>query len=382
MRIWLDLSNSPHVLLFAPVARRLAADGHTVLVTARDNAQTVELARQRWPSVDVLGAESPRGVTAKAGSLAGRVRSLAAWARRNDVDVALSHNSYAQIVAAAIRRIPVVTAMDFEHQPANHLAFRLSTRVLLPRALDGNEEVRRQGAGRRARYYDGFKEEIALGDFEPDAEILQRIGVDAPSGTTVVVARTPPSRALYHRFENPLFLYALEQISSDAHSRCVILCRHPEQRDELRRLGLANCTIPDRAVDSRSLMAAADLVLGAGGTMTREAALLGVPTVSVFAGRRSAVDAQLEREGRLRFARRAADIVPVRPRAAPPRHPDDLRTRADVLVDRFIAVVEEVAHVRRASVGSISSGRRRRRSPSSRRAGADSLGDTAPRRHP
>jgi predicted glycosyltransferase len=350
MRIWLDLSNSPHVLLFAPVARRLAADGHTVLVTARDNAQTVELARQKWPSVDVIGAESPRGVTAKARSLAGRVRELAAWARANDVEIALSHNSYAQLVAAAIRRIPAVTAMDFEHQPANHLAFRLATRILLPRALEGNDAVRRQGARRRARYYDGFKEEIALGDFAPDADILRRIGVDAEPGTVVVVARTPPSRALYHRHENPVFLSALEQISSDPRCRCVVLCRFPEQAAELGRLRLANCIVPDRAVDSRSLMAAADLVLGAGGTMTREAALLGVPTISVFAGRRAAVDTQLEAEGRLRFAQRVADIVPVRPRSAAPRTPAELGARADELVDRFVAVVEEAAHARPASL--------------------------------
>jgi uncharacterized protein len=343
VRIWVDLSNSPHVPLFAPVTRRLVAEGHTVLVTARDNAQTVELARQAWPTVDVIGSESPPGLTAKARSLGGRVGELVRWAGANDIDVALSHNSYAQIVAAAIRRIPAVTAMDFEHQPANHLAFRLSTRILLPRALKGSYEVRRQGADGRATYYDGFKEEIALGDFEPDTQILSRLGIDAGPGTVVVVARTPPSRALYHRFENPVFLDALEQISSDPRAHCVVLCRHPEQRDELRRLRLVNCTIPDRAVDSRSLMAAADVVLGAGGTMTREAALLGIPTISVFAGRRSAVDSELERLGCLRFARGVAEIVPLRPRQAPPRSPDDLRRRAERLVDRFAVVVKEAA---------------------------------------
>jgi uncharacterized protein len=353
VRIWVDLSNSPHALLFAPVTRRLVAEGGTILVTARDNAQTVELARQTWPNVDVIGAESPRGLTAKAGTLGGRVRGLVAWAGAHGVDVALSHNSYAQIVAAAIRRIPAVTAMDFEHQPANHLAFRLSTRVLLPRALEGSEEVHRQGAAIRARYYDGFKEEIGLGDFVFDTQILSRLGVDAGPGTIAVVARTPPSRALYHRFQNPVFLDALEQISSDPRARCVVLCRHAEQRDELRRLGLANCTIPDRAVDSRSLMAAADVVLGAGGTMTREAALLGIPTFSVFAGRRSAVDGALERDGRLRFARGVADIVPLRPRRAPPRSPDDLRRRADRLVDRFVAVVKEAAEVPSRRLGRV-----------------------------
>jgi predicted glycosyltransferase len=351
VRVWLDVSNSPHVPLFAPIVRRLSSAGHTVLITARDNAQTVELARANWPTVEVIGNASPRGLTAKTGSLVGRVRALVAWAGASDVDVALSHNSYAQIVAAAIHRIPAVTAMDFEHQPANHLAFRFSTRILLPRALAASNEIRRQGAGRRARYYNGFKEEIALGDFEPDAEILNRIGVDAAPGTIVMVARTPPSRALYHRFDNPLFLEALTQISADSRSRSVVLCRFPEQRLELERLRLPNCTIPARAVDSRSLMSSADIVLGAGGTMTREAALLGVPTISVFAGRRAAVDERLEAEGRLRFAQRVPDIVPVRPRLKPPRSPEDLRARADLLIDRFVAVVEEAAHVRPALRG-------------------------------
>lgn len=346
MRIWLDVSNSPHVPLFAPIVRRLSSAGHTVLVTARDNAQTVELARQNWATVDVIGDASPRRVVAKAGSLAGRVRHLVAWARRTEIDVALCHNSYAQIVAAAIRRIPTVTAMDFEHQPANHLAFRLSTRILLPRALAGSTEVRRQGLGRRARYYDGFKEEIALGDFEPDTDILDRIGVDSGPETVVVVARTPPSRALYHRFANPLFLDALKEIAADRRSRSVVLCRFPEQRKELEAFRLANCIVPDHAVDSRSLMSAADLVLGAGGTMTREGALLGIPTLSVFAGRRSAVDSELKARGLLRFAHRVADILPLHRRPTAPRPPAELRGRADLLVSRFVEVLEEAADAR------------------------------------
>ena len=61
MRIWIDLSNSPHPLLFAPIARALEAAGAAVRVTARDNAQTVELARQRWCDVEVIGGPSPRG---------------------------------------------------------------------------------------------------------------------------------------------------------------------------------------------------------------------------------------------------------------------------------------------------------------------------------
>ena len=65
MKIWIDLSNSPHPLLFAPIARRLEQAGHEVLITARDNAQTLQLARERWPAVEVIGGDSPRGRLSK-----------------------------------------------------------------------------------------------------------------------------------------------------------------------------------------------------------------------------------------------------------------------------------------------------------------------------
>ena len=135
MRIWIDLSNSPHPLLFAPIARALEAAGAAVRVTARDNAQTVELARQRWCDVEVIGGPSPAGRGAKGASLGRRVRDLAAWARRERPDVALSHNSYAQLMAARLVGVKAVTAMDYEHQPANHLAFRLANSVLLSTGL-------------------------------------------------------------------------------------------------------------------------------------------------------------------------------------------------------------------------------------------------------
>jgi len=43
MRVWIDLTNSPHVLVMRPVIEILRADGHEVRVTARDFAQTLQL---------------------------------------------------------------------------------------------------------------------------------------------------------------------------------------------------------------------------------------------------------------------------------------------------------------------------------------------------
>lgn len=337
MRIWIDLANSPHALLFEPIVATLRERGHTVSLTARENAQTVELARSRWPEVEVIGGESPRNRASKAATLAGRVAELTRWCRAHRPDVAISHNSYAQISAAWARRVPVVTAMDFEHQPANHLAFRLASTVLLPDAMRGLELSRQGATTAKVRFYPGLKEEAYLGNFEPDLDVVQQLGIVRRPWTVLVVARTPPSRALYHDSENPLFIGALRAASAVPGARIVVLPRHPEQREALARLNLKNLVIPTEAVDSRSLMYAADLVIGAGGTMTREAALLGTPTVSVFAGRTPAVDVWLERRGRLRRITAPEQLGSLMQKGVPLHDSARLRRRGDLLVEHFVA---------------------------------------------
>jgi hypothetical protein len=266
-----------------------------------------------------------------------RVRGLTRWARGFAPDVALSHNSYGQILAARALGLKVVTAMDYEGQPANHLAFRLAHTVLLPEALRGSGVAAQGAGGGRARFYPGFKEELYLGDFRHDPGVAGSL-LPARNGSPLVVVRTPPSRAAYHRFGNPLFGAALERLGR-AGAHCVALVRHAEQRSAIESLALENIVVPDRAVDSRSLIYEADLVIGAGGTMTREAALMGVPTYSVFAGEQPAVDRELERKGMLRRLQQADELLPLRKRTDAPRPLAALRERASELVEVFVAAV-------------------------------------------
>jgi predicted glycosyltransferase len=133
MKVWIDLANSPHVQISEPVVRRLHAEGHDVWLTARAHAQTVELAGRRWPDVRVVGDRSPSGIPAKGLAIVRRAEALRRLATRERPDIALSHGSYAQIVAARAAGVPPVTMMDYDHQPANHLSFRLAQRVIVPR---------------------------------------------------------------------------------------------------------------------------------------------------------------------------------------------------------------------------------------------------------
>jgi predicted glycosyltransferase len=115
--------------------------------------------------------------------------------------------------------------------------------------------------------------------------------------------RTPPAVSLYHRFENDVLGTMLQRLRG---TQTVVLPRTPQQRAELRGGGFI---VPERAIDAQSLIAYADLVVSAGGTMNREAVALGTPVWTTFQGRLGAVDERLIADGRLRVLARAADVV-------------------------------------------------------------------------
>jgi predicted glycosyltransferase len=112
--------------------------------------------------------------------------------------------------------------------------------------------------------------------------------------------RTPPDVSLYHRRSNPFFPRLLAYLGGERDVHAVVLPRSPEQRDYVRSLQFPSLIVPDHAVDAQSLIALADLVVSAGGTMNREAAALGVPVYTTYGGRIGGVDEMLINDGRLR----------------------------------------------------------------------------------
>ena len=302
MRVWIDLANSPHPILFAPIADALEADGHELVVTTRDHAQTLALTRKRWPTAEVVGARSPDGLIAKAGAVVGRARGLAQFARRTRPDLAVSHNSYAQTMAARVVGVPCVTGMDYEYQPANHVAFRCAQRVIVPTVFP-EAALRRQGAGHdKVWRYDGYKEEIYLHRLEPDPAVLRPLGLR--EGEPFVVARPSPRGATYHRQENPLFDRAVRAVLTRTDAKVVLIARREEDLTPYRASFGDRVVRPTGPVDGPSLLYFACALLGAGGTMNREAALLGTPVVSLYAGALGAADRSLVRQGRV-LSRRA-----------------------------------------------------------------------------
>jgi predicted glycosyltransferase len=303
VRVWIDLTNSPHVLVMRPLIEAMRADGHEVEVTARDFAQTLELCERFDIVHEAIGRHRGGRLADKAIGLLDRSRALARWARsRPPFDVAMGHGSNDVTIAARMLRVPSATAFDYEWATVQHnVNCRLARSVVVPEAIPP-ERLHRYGARGKLRRYAGLKEEYYLADFEPDEAVLHELGLDRSE--PLAVLRTPPDVSLYHRFENDLFGQVLDRLRG---SQAVVLPRTQAQRDELARAG--GFVVPERAVDAQSLVSYADLVVSAGGTMNREAVALGTPVFTTFEGRLGAVDEGLLREGRLRRLSNPEEVV-------------------------------------------------------------------------
>jgi predicted glycosyltransferase len=333
MRVWIDLTNSPHVLVMRPVIELLRADGHEVEVTARDFAQTLQLLDRFAIEHTAIGRHRGERLADKAVGLASRSGALVRWARshareqggsrlnvpdsrrahgrvargRRVFDIAIGHGSNDISVASRLLRIPCSTTFDYEWAAIqHHVNCRLAQAVVVPDAIPP-ERLDRYGASGKIHAYEGLKEEYYLADFEPDGAVAGELGIDRER--PLVVVRTPPEVSLYHRFENDLFAHVLTRLREAARGegvQSVVLPRTAAQRMQLR--GVEGFVVPERAIDAQSLIALADLVISAGGTMNREAVALGTPVYTTFEGRLGAVDERLIDEGRLRKLSHVAEL--------------------------------------------------------------------------
>lgn len=341
MRVWIDLTNSPHVLVMRPVIERLRAQGHEVEVTARDFAQTLGLLQRFQIDHTAIGRHRGGSMLGKARGIASRSGALTRWAlhRRREAgagfDIALGHGSNDVTVAAALLRIPSSTMFDYEWASIQHnVNCRLAQAVVVPDAIPP-QRLARYGARGKLRRYAGLKEEYYLADFEPDAAVLSQLGLER--SRPIVTVRTPPELALYHRFENDVFARVLERLRAAAAAeglQTVVLPRTEAQREQLR--DVRELIVPQSAIDAQSLICFSSLVISAGGTMNREAVALGVPVYSTFAGRLGAVDERLIAEGRLRLLG-DADAVDLRLDAARAQAGPRVRRDPQVLIDLLLS---------------------------------------------
>ena len=186
---------------------------------------------------------------------------------------------------------------DYEFaQLQRQISFRLARRVLAPDTIPLERLARLGAKGEKLVLYPGLKEEYYLAGFEPDPAVLDELDLDREK--VLVVVRPPPETSEYHA-RNDLYGATIDRLAAAPEAQAVVIPRTESQGEAIRAMHADNLVVPERAIDAQSLIAYADLVVSAGGTMNREAVALGTPVFTTFTGRMGGVDEALIADGRL-----------------------------------------------------------------------------------
>lgn len=297
MKVWFDCTAAAHPLVLRPVIEAFRDRGDEVLVTAREYGQTVGLLDLLGIPHLVVGAHGGASRVKKVLSLGSRSLSLIRPVRAFGPDLAVGHGSVDLAIVSKLLGVPSVQLQDYEFAGLQRqLAFRAASRVLVPDSIPVERMVRVGAGPDKLVRYPGLKEDYYLADFEPDPSVLDRLGIDPDR--VLAIVRPPPETSEYHE-ENPVHDAVMERLARADDVTCVFIPRTERQAAEARAMGSRNLIVPREAVDAQSLIAFADLVVSAGGTMNREAVALGTPVYSTFAGRLGGVDEALIAAGRL-----------------------------------------------------------------------------------
>lgn len=306
--IWFDLDNSPHVPLFRPFFRELDKRNMEYMITARNFAQTTELLDYWGIEYRSIGKHGGKNKIKKVLNVLNRGIQLRNYCRGKKINMALSHGSRSQLIASKLLGITSILMLDYEYTE-NRIFNYLSTYILMPSYIP-DERLKSAGFNlSKVRRYNGFKEELYLGDFVPDPELRRKINV--PKEKIFVVIRPPGMTGNYHdKKSEKLLLEVLRYLSSFDNTYTLYINRTDIERkyilSKLRHN--ENIHFLQKPVDGLQLLYSADITISGGGTMNRESALLGTRTYSIFSGKRPYLDEYLQRLGKLNFVESERDI--------------------------------------------------------------------------
>lgn len=278
MKIWFELSNSPHINMFAAMIRELEQE-HEVVITCRPLANTVDLLELHGFKYEVVGVHYGGKLSAKLFGFPVRVMQLRKFLARKKIDVAISQSSFHSPVVSRLLGVRCIYMNDNEHAMGNIPAFLCADKIMVPEFL-GLEKLKKQGANpKKVVHYPGVKEGIYL--WELDQRLSSRKSNDKViKSRKVVYVRPEPWTAQYYKGDRNFLDNLLLGIKE--HVDVVLLPRGKVQGIHYQNPLFTGVRVVTAAIDIADIAPDCDLFIGAGGTMTREMAVLGIPTISVY----------------------------------------------------------------------------------------------------
>lgn len=277
MKIWFDISNSPHVNMFYQLIKELENDGHEVIITSRPLANTIALLDQKGLKHTTVGEHYGKNFLKKVFGYPIRVNQLRKFLKKKKVDLAISQSSFHSPVVAKLLGIPSIYTNDNEHAMGNKPAFICATKILIPENLAVEKIAKTGVSADKVIQYPGVKEGIYLWS---KGEEIQAKRKQNTSGEIKIYIRPEPQTAQYYKGKEN-FLDDTILALQDKY-KIIVLPRDANQSAHYKQEKFSKTYVPDKPLGFDAIASDCTIFVGAGGSMTREMAILGIPTISVY----------------------------------------------------------------------------------------------------
>lgn len=292
MKIWIDFINTPQVSFWVPFIKEYKRDNHQIILTCRDSGNTIELLKQQGLNYTVIGKRVGKGVLQKLLFFPKRIYQLYSFISKNKPDVAASQSSFYQPIVARLLGIPCLYTNDNEHAKGNLAGFIFAGKVILPIALLNEKFTRKWPLRTKISFYPGVKEAIYLSQ-QPD--LVQHI----PGNKTTIYFRPEPWSAQY--YNGPLNFFDETLLSLAGEYKIIILPRDSNQIVHYKQQKFNNISVAEKPLNLKDIISDCLLFIGAGGSMTRELAVLGIPVISIYQAEMLCVDKYLVEKGQMKI---------------------------------------------------------------------------------
>ena len=292
MNIWFDISNSPHINMFYALISQLEHEGHNVFITSRPLANTIELLDQKGMPHQIVGKHYGKRMLGKLLGYPIRVIQLWQYLKDKNIELAVSQSSFHSPLAAKLLGIPSIYTNDNEHALGNLPSFFFATNILLPERFNLNVLSRAAIIRRKISYYPGVKEGIYLWRM---SKLNKLKDISTKPSRLKLYIRPEPSTAQYYNGKQNFMDDLINELSS--RFTIFILPRSQGQIDHYLSDSFKGITVAEKPISFEEIANDCDLFIGAGGSMTRELAMIGIPTISVYQAELLEVDKLLIENG-------------------------------------------------------------------------------------
>jgi predicted glycosyltransferase len=278
MKIWYDACTGKHVRYGTAIARRLRKSGHEFIFTTREHPDTIPLAQLLGEKPKVIGKYDPSTLNSRLKESAERIMMFSKLFKDDPPDVAIAHQSVELCRTAFGLGIPIILTADTPHATAvNRLTIPFAHTVVVPEALP--KFFGKQYCAKNVVAFKGVDEVAWIKEFHP----TKISGLKKP----LIVVRQVENKAAYAAGKRDLAQNAFEKLVKLGNVH--FIQRYNKKGEKFG--------VKEDFVDSANLVANADLVISYGGTIAREAALQGIPSIAISNMAKTYVNTYLERKG-------------------------------------------------------------------------------------